>query len=73
MVFCSSFLSDFRPYFSLIVSLGVVLGATQSSLAQEQVEQEGVDDWVTNSMCAIGNRLVDLEQPPSFTLSLIHI
>ena len=69
MVFCSSFQSDFRPYFSLIAFLGVVLGATQSSLAQEQIEQEGVDDWVTDSMCAIGNRSVDLEQPPSFTFT----
>ena len=69
MVFCSSFLSDFRSYFSLIAALSVVLGATQSSLAQEQIEQGGVDDWVTDSMCAIGNRFVNLEQPPSFTFT----
>ena len=69
MVFCSSFQSDFRLYFSLIAFLGAVLGATQSSLAQEQIKQEGVDDWVADSMCAIGNRSVDLEHPPSFTFT----
>ncbi|HJO10806.1 MAG TPA: PQQ-binding-like beta-propeller repeat protein [Gammaproteobacteria bacterium] len=61
--------SNFKSYFFLTAFLSVVLGAAQPNLAQEQTTQGEIDDWVTDTMCATGNRLVNLEQSPSFTFT----
>ncbi|MFT6403334.1 MAG: polyvinyl alcohol dehydrogenase (cytochrome) [Pseudohongiellaceae bacterium] len=67
MVFYSRFQTSFRSYLSLATLLSVTLSAAQLSVAQEPATQEGIDDWVAATMCAVDNRAVDLSQPPSFT------
>jgi len=67
MFFYSRFQTSFRSYLSLATLLILTLSAAQLGLAQEQVADEGIDDWVAATMCAADNRAVDLSQPPSFT------
>jgi polyvinyl alcohol dehydrogenase (cytochrome) len=38
-------------------------------LAQEQTAQGEIDDWVADTMCAVDNRVINLEQAPSFTFT----
>jgi polyvinyl alcohol dehydrogenase (cytochrome) len=63
---CSSRL---RTYFFFTPFLILALGAAQSSLAQEQVTENETEDWLTRTMCAIDDRMVNLDASPSFTFT----
>ncbi|MDG1025228.1 MAG: PQQ-binding-like beta-propeller repeat protein [Gammaproteobacteria bacterium] len=69
MFFYSRLQASFRFYLSLAASLSLGLTAAQSSLAQEQVAEDGIEDWILASMCAADNRSVDLSHAPSFTFT----
>ena len=69
MFFCSRLQASFRFYLSLAALLSLGLTAAQSGLAQEQVAEDGIEDWILASMCAADNRSVDLSQAPSFTFT----
>lgn len=45
------------------------LTVAQPGLAQQPTAAAGVEEWVTASMCAAGQRSVDLSQAPSFTFT----
>ena len=61
--------SNLKPYFSIAALLTIALAATQPNLAQEQAAQGEIDDWVADTMCAVDNRVINLEQAPSFTFT----
>jgi polyvinyl alcohol dehydrogenase (cytochrome) len=61
--------SNLKPYFSIAALLTIALAATQPNLAQEQTAQGEIDDWVADTMCAVDNRVINLEQAPSFTFT----
>ena len=69
MFFYSRLQASFRFYLSLAALLSLGLTAAQSGLAQEQVAEDGIEDWILASMCAADNRSVDLSQAPSFTFT----
>ena len=58
-----------KPYFSMATLLTIALVATQPNLAQEQILQGEVDNWVADTMCAVDNRAINLEHAPSFTFT----
>jgi|TARA_B110000438_G_scaffold9080_1_gene9101 polyvinyl alcohol dehydrogenase (cytochrome) len=61
--------SNLKPYFSIAALLTIALAATQPNLGQEQTAQGEIDDWVADTMCAVDNRVINLEQAPSFTFT----
>jgi len=61
--------SKLKPYFSIAALLTIALAATQPNLAQEQTAQGEIDDWVADAMCEVDNRVIKLEQAPSFTFT----
>ena len=61
--------SNLKPYFSIAALLTIALAATQPNLAQEQTAQGEIDDWVADAMCEVDNRVIKLEQAPSFTFT----
>lgn len=67
MFFYSRLQASFRSALSLAALLSVSLISSQLSIAQEPTVEEGVDDWVTATMCEAGNRSINLQQMPSFT------
>ncbi len=69
MFFYSRLQASFRFYLSLAALLSLGLTAAQSGLAQEQVAEDGIEDWILASMCAADNRSVDLSQASSFTFT----
>ncbi len=69
MFFNSRLQARFKSYLSLAALLSVGITAAQSGLAQEQVAEEEVEDWVMASMCAADSRSVDLEQTLSFSFT----
>ena len=58
-----------KPYFSIAVLLTIALAATQPNLAQEQIAQGEVDNWVADTMCAVDTRAINLAHAPSFTFT----
>ena len=56
--------TSLKTSLSLTAILGLGLIATQPALAQEPAAPE---EWVAATMCAAGDRSVDLSQAPSFT------
>ncbi|MDC0220943.1 PQQ-binding-like beta-propeller repeat protein [Gammaproteobacteria bacterium] len=58
-----------KPYFSIAVLLTIALATAQPNLAQEQIAQGEVDNWVADTMCAVDNRAINLEHAPSFTFT----
>ena len=66
MTIYSQFLTRFRALLSLTTVLVTGLAFANSASAQQDAG-EGVEDWVTASMCAAGDRAVDLSQTVSFT------
>ena len=69
MFFYSFIKLNYKSYFLFSLVLSVVLGATKLGLAQEQSAQGQIDTWVNDTMCALGHRLVNLDQSPSFTFT----
>lgn len=69
MFFYSRIQASFRSTLSLVALLSLGLSAAQLGLAQEPVEELGIEDWVAASMCAADSRSVDLEQALSFTFT----
>jgi polyvinyl alcohol dehydrogenase (cytochrome) len=69
MILSCDFLSRLRTYFFVTPFLIVALGAAQSSLAQEQAAEDETEDWLTKTMCAIDDRMVNLDTAPSFTFT----
>ena len=61
--------SNLKPYFSIAALLTIALAATQPNLAQEQTAHGEIDDWVADTMCAVDNRVINLDQAPSFTFT----
>ena len=66
MTIYSQFLTRFRALLSLTTVLVTGLAFAHSASAQQDAG-EGDEDWVTASMCAAGDRAVDLSQTVSFT------
>ncbi|MDD9889059.1 MAG: PQQ-binding-like beta-propeller repeat protein [Gammaproteobacteria bacterium] len=60
-----SYYSRLISIFSSILCLVLLLAVTPSSLAQQ--DAAAIEEWVTASMCAVGDRQVDLNQPVAFT------
>ena len=59
-----------RLKFRLIETvLLIVFSVYQSALAQQSSAESDYDDWVADTMCAIGNRSISIEQSPSFTFT----
>ena len=59
-----------RLKFRLIETvLLIVFSVYQSALAQQSSAESDYDDWVADTMCAIGNRSIFIEQSPSFTFT----
>ena len=69
MVFYSHLQSNLKPYFSIAALLAIALATAQPNLAQEQTAQGEIDGWVADTMCAVDNRVINLEQAPSFTFT----
>ena len=69
MVFYSHLQSNLKPYFSIAALLAIALATAQPNLAQEQIAQGEVDNWVADTMCAVDNRAINLEHAPSFTFT----
>lgn len=69
MIFYSRLQSGCRFLLSIVALLGLGLGAAQPGLAQEQTAEEEAVDWVAATMCAVDNRVVDLNQALSFTFT----
>ena len=69
MFFYSFIKLNYKSYFLFSLVLSVVLGATKLGLAQQQTAQGEIDTWVNDTMCAVGHRLVNLDQSPSFTFT----
>lgn len=61
--------TSFRSYLSLVALLSVGLTAAQLGFAQEPATEEGVEDWITATMCAADSRSVDLKQALSFSFT----
>ena len=56
--------------FKFCISLAFLFGMSMAASAQqENVEDEAlvIEEWVAASMCADGDRSIDLNQPISFT------
>jgi polyvinyl alcohol dehydrogenase (cytochrome) len=71
MTIYSQFLTRFRALLSLTTVLVTGLAFAHSASAQQDAG-EGVEDWVTASMCAVGDRAVDLSQTVSFTYTNVE-
>ena len=69
MVLSCDCLSRLRIYFFVTPFFIAALGAAQSSLAQEQATENETEDWLTRTMCAIDDRVVNLDASPSFTFT----
>lgn len=66
MTIYSQNLTRFRALLGLTTALVTGLAFAHAASAQQDAG-EGVEDWVTASMCAAGGRAVDLSQTVSFT------
>ena len=59
-----------RLKFHLIVTgLLIFFSFDQPVLAQQTTAESDYDEWVADTMCAIGNRTISIEQSPSFTFT----
>jgi polyvinyl alcohol dehydrogenase (cytochrome) len=69
MFLLSRFQTRFSSNLCLALVLSTGLATAQSGFAQQQTSAEESEDWVAATLCAAGNRSVDLNQPPSFTFT----
>ena len=53
----------------LVTSLLIFFSVDQLVRAQETGADSDYDEWVADTMCAIGNRTISIEQSPSFTFT----
>ena len=53
----------------LVTSLLIFFSVDQLVRAQETGAESDYDEWVADTMCAIGNRTISIEQSPSFTFT----
>ncbi len=62
----------YRSFLKIPLWLTALLGGlalAQPGLAQEASAEDEIEPWVTATMCAAGDRSVDLSQAPSFTFT----
>ncbi len=53
----------------IVISLLSFLGVGQSVLGQQNSKEVESEEWIADTMCALDNRAISLEQPPSFTFT----
>ncbi|MFK7865624.1 MAG: PQQ-binding-like beta-propeller repeat protein [Pseudohongiellaceae bacterium] len=69
MSFYSGVQTRLRSYLPLAAILTFSFTVGQQGLAQEMAEDGEMDSWIAASMCAAGDRSVNLAQAPSFTFT----
>ena len=62
------FYSELKLRF-IVISLISFLGVGQSVLAQQNSKEVESEDWIADTMCALDNRMISVEQSPSFTFT----
>ena len=66
-MFCHLY-SELKFHF-IIVGLLSFLGVGQSVLAQQNSKELESEEWIADTMCALNNRMISVEQSPSFTFT----
>ena len=66
-MFCHLY-SEIKFYF-VVIGLLSFLGVNQLVLAQQNSVEVESEEWIADTMCALDNRTINLEQSPSFTFT----
>ena len=66
-MFCH-FYSEIKFYF-VVIGLLSFLCVNQLVLAQQNSVEVESEEWIADTMCALDNRTINLEQSPSFTFT----
>ena len=66
-MFCHLY-SEIKFYF-VVIALLSFLGVGQLVLAQQNSLEVKSEEWIADTMCALDNRTINLEQSPSFTFT----
>ena len=66
-MFCN--LNSKLKFHFIVISLLSFLSVDQLVLAQQNSEEIESEEWIADTMCALDNRMINVEQAPSFTFT----